>query len=250
MKIAQHKIFFRELFPITFVVLLWLIHLWQVYFDVSFTTFTLYPRSLRGLLGIITSPLVHADFGHLFSNTIPLLVCGLLLYFFYEKLAHRIFFLIYFTAGFGTWLIARPAWHLGASGLVYGLAGFLFLSGVLRRHAPLMVISLLVVFLYGSMVWGVLPIQPDISWEGHLCGGVTGFVFALYYRKQGPQRPVYAWENEDETETTESTIAPETVFPEASEQPVPHEPVDILAPPPPPPIRYIYIEDDDKKDKS
>ncbi|MFN8714912.1 MAG: rhomboid family intramembrane serine protease [Bacteroidota bacterium] len=199
MSAKSSKVFFRELFPFTFVVLIWVVHILQGFFVHGLRDLALLPRHSEGLYGIVFHPLLHADFGHLFNNSIPLLVLGFLLYNAYKGIAGRIFFIIYFLTGILMWFFARPSWHLGASGVVYGLAAFLFFSGIFRRHTKLMVISMLVVFLYGSMVWGVLPLDPTVSWEGHLFGALTGIMLAWVYRREGPQRPVY-WKDEEDTD--------------------------------------------------
>jgi membrane associated rhomboid family serine protease len=231
-------VFFRELFPFTFVVVLWLMHILQGFSHNGLRNLALLPRHTEGLYGIIFHPLLHADFVHLIGNSIPMLVLGLLLFNAYKVIAHRIFFIMYALTGIMVWLFARESWHLGASGLVYGLAAFLFFSGIIRRHIKLMVISMLVVFLYGSMVWGVLPIDPSVSWEGHLFGALSGTMLAWVYRREGPQRQVY-WQNEPEEEDE-----PDTAF----EQ----QPDDIHTPQPPPSpadpvhplvnISYLYRE--------
>lgn len=102
--------------------------------------------------------------------------------------------------GIWVWVGGRSGYHIGASGLVYGLASFLFFSGVIRNDIRLLAISLLVVFLYGSMIWGIFPIFPQVSWESHMLGGISGLVLAIYYRKYGPQKKVYEWELEEEEE--------------------------------------------------
>ncbi len=97
------------------------------------------------------------------------------------------------------WLWGREAWHIGASGLVYGLASFLFFSGIIRKYFRLIALSLLIVFIYGSMVWGLFPgVYKDVSWESHMLGFVSGVILAICYRKEGPQPPVYEWMDEDE----------------------------------------------------
>ena len=106
--------------------------------------------------------------------------------------------IIYILSGICVWLGGRESWHIGASGIVYGLASFLFFSGVFRRDANLLTIGIIVVFLYGSMFWGIFPLKPEISWESHLWGAVSGLALAFYYRHQGPVRPVASWENEPE----------------------------------------------------
>jgi len=190
-------------FPLLFLAIIWGVALVEYLFDLSFAEYGLWPRSLHGALGIITAPLIHADFNHLFANSVPLFVLGASLFYFYRSIALRVFFLIYIFGNIWVWGMAREAYHIGASGLVYGLAAFLFVSGLIRRDPRLMAISLFVAFLYGSFIWGIFPeLFPDrnISWEGHLMGMLAGVIFAIYFRKQGPQRKKYSWEYEEEDE--------------------------------------------------
>ncbi len=184
--------------PALFTALCWLIQLAHP----SDFGLGILPRTAEGFTGVISSPLVHADYDHLWANTLPLLIIGALIFYFYRVLAVRTIILIWLMSGIWTWLIGRESWHVGASGLIYGGASFLFFSGLLRRHGPLMAVSLLVVFLYGGMIWGIFPIHPAQSWEAHLSGAVAGLFLALYYRHEGPQRPVYEWEEEIEEEET------------------------------------------------
>lgn len=204
----RHLILFRELFPFTFVVLLWLIHLCQGFMQVSFSEYALYPRTVSGLLGIITLPLLHLNFEHLIGNTIPLVVLGFLLWSNYKEIAGRVFWLVYFADGILLWCFGRENYHLGASGVVYGLAFFLFFSGFIRKIPRLTMLSFLLIFLYGSMVWGIFPFDPTVSWEGHLYGALTGVMLAIVFRKQGPQ-PVDYWKDEDELDSLESHLTEE-----------------------------------------
>ena len=156
------------------------------------------PRQLEGLAGIITAPLIHADkYDHLLSNTLPLLIVGTGLIYFYREIAFRVIALIYLFTGFWVWIAGRPYSHIGASGLVYGFVCFLFFSGIFRRDRRLLAISMLVTFLYGSLVWGILPVDQSISWESHLFGSIAGILCAIYFRKEGPQAPVHIWEEEE-----------------------------------------------------
>ncbi len=186
--------------PLFFVVLLWIIKLIELVFGLSFSSYGIYPRELSGLKGVLLSPLIHGGFSHLVSNSIPLLVLGTALFYFYRELAPRIFMLGLLITGLWVWAIARQSFHIGASGVVYSLAAFLFVSGIIRRHPRLMALSLLVAFLYGSMIWGIFPIKEHISWESHLMGMVSGVLLAIFYRATGPQRPLYSWELEEEEE--------------------------------------------------
>jgi membrane associated rhomboid family serine protease len=195
--IAKHRILFQELFPFTFVLLIWLIQLAQGFLETNWGIYAVYPRTLSGLLGIFTSPLLHAGWEHLLGNTVPLLVLGFLLFNSYKGISGKVFWFIYLLNGVLLWLFAREAIHLGASGVIYGLASFLFFSGFVRKNPQLGMISLLIVFLYGSMVWGIFPFDPQVSWEAHLYGAITGLMLAIVLRKQGPQ-PVQYWADEEE----------------------------------------------------
>ena len=186
-----------------FVGVLWLIEYLEVYSGFSLTSYGVLPRTVEGLKGVIFSPFVHDDYKHLLSNSIPLIVLGAGLFYFYKDLAWRVIAGIYLLSGFWLWLGGRESYHIGASGLVYGLTAFLFLSGVLRRETRLMALSLLVVFLYGGMVWGLFPLFIGVSFEAHIFGTLAGFLFAFVYRKEGPQRKVYLWEDEEESEEDE-----------------------------------------------
>ncbi|PLX10931.1 MAG: rhomboid family intramembrane serine protease [Marinilabiliales bacterium] len=200
MQEEQKRFFYSLIFPSFFLIIIWIIKITEVLLNINFVFLGIYPLKLKGLIGIITAPLIHSDFQHLIANSIPILILGTGLFYFYNKIAYKVFFLSYFIANIWIWFGARQAYHIGASGLVYSFASFLFVSGVIRKNIKLMAISLLVVFLYGSMVWGLLPLQPHISWESHLMGAIAGMILAIYYRESGPRRKIYSWEFEDEEE--------------------------------------------------
>jgi membrane associated rhomboid family serine protease len=197
--------FYRSFFyPALFLILLWLIKGVDILFNLELNNFGLYPMQAKGLIGIFTSPFLHADLAHLFANSLPLLVLGAFLFYFYVDIAWMILGLLYLITGIWVWVFARGgAAHIGASGIIYGLASFLFLSGIIRRETGLMVITLLVTFLYGGLIWGIFPqLFPNqpISWESHLMGLLAGVILAVYYRKQGPQRKSWDWGDEDEND--------------------------------------------------
>jgi len=197
----RKKLLLSLLIPVLFVVLMWLVKIVEVLFGLDFSGFGIYPLSIQGLPGIIFSPFIHADFSHLFNNSIPLLFLGTALFYFYSDIALKIFSIIYVLTGILVWTAGRNSWHIGASGLVYGLASFLFFSGIIRRYFRLITLSLLVVFLYGSMVWGLFPgIYKNISWESHMLGFFSGIILAIWFRKEGPQEPVPEWMEEDADE--------------------------------------------------
>lgn len=201
---TEKKIFkYSLLIPGLIVGLLWLVKVTENVLNLDLTSFGILPLSIKGLPGIILSPFIHSSYDHLLSNSVPFLILLSALLYFYRRLAYRIFFLIYILSGICVWLGGRESWHIGASGIVYGLASFLFFSGVFRKDANLLTIGIIVVFLYGSMFWGIFPIIPGISWESHLWGAASGLLLAFYYRHQGPARPVSSWENEPDEEEDE-----------------------------------------------
>lgn len=188
-------------FPALLLVLMWLVKAAEIVFDIELNILGVYPLKWEGLVGILCSPFVHADFGHLMANSVSFFILCSCLFYFYRRIAYSSFFLIYFLSGFWLWFVGRASYHIGASGIIYGLASFLFISGLIRRNPPLMAITLVITFLYGSMIWGIFPEffpEKNISWEGHLTGLVAGAVLAVYYRKSGPQPKEYEWDNEDE----------------------------------------------------
>ena len=192
------------LFPAFFVGLFWLVKLTENILGLDLAKYGILPLQLEGLPGIIFSPFIHGSWDHLLSNSIPFMILGFALFYFYRNLAYRILFLIYILSGICVWLGGRESFHIGSSGIVYGLASFLFFSGVLRKDANLLTIGIIVIFLYGSMFWGIFPFKPGISWESHLWGSASGLMLSVYYRHQGPIRPKASWENEpDEDDSTD-----------------------------------------------
>lgn len=174
-------------FPGFFLFLLWFFKFIEFGLETDLSFLGIYPLKLHGLKGIITAPLVHADLKHLFDNSIPVFFLSLALFYFYREVSYQVFFLAYLSTGLFVWLVGREAYHIGASGIIYSLAAFLFVSGILRKNRNLLAISLLVTFLYGSMIWGLLPYDYKISWESHLMGAITGVALAFIYRKYGPE---------------------------------------------------------------
>lgn len=201
-RLFRKKLLLSMLLPGVFIVLLWLILFLQSQLESGLYYLGIYPLEAEGLHGIITSPFIHSDSEHLFNNSVPLFVLGTAVFFFYSELAIRVTVYSWLLTGLFVWIAGREAWHVGASGLVYSLAAFLFFSGFLRKHFRLIALSLLVVFLYGSMVWGMFPfVDIHVSWESHMLGAGAGLILAILYRKEGPQRKLPDWyyeEDEDE----------------------------------------------------
>ncbi|MCF8233181.1 MAG: rhomboid family intramembrane serine protease [Bacteroidales bacterium] len=197
MKEEKRKLKNSLIFPVILLLAIWLVKLLEWALGTRFVFLGVYPLEAYGLIGIITAPLVHGDFSHLIANSASLFFLTLMLFYFYRSLAYKVFILIWIITGLWVWVFARESYHIGASGLVYGLAAFLFFSGVIRKNPRLTALALIVIFLYGSMIWGVFPQflpEQNISWESHLMGLVAGLVLAVYFRKQGPRRKIYSWE--------------------------------------------------------
>jgi len=202
----EKRIFIHSLiFPAAFVFVFWIVKIIEQVGGLSFVRLGVYPLHLKGLPGIIFSPFIHSDFNHLISNSVPFFILLFMLIYFYRRISYRIFIQMYLLAGLCVWLSGREAWHIGASGLVYAMAAFHFVSGIIRNDTRLLTLSVVVVFLYGGMIWGIFPFNPDISWEGHLWGAASGVVLAFYYRRYIIRREKFDWEeDEDEDEQEEN----------------------------------------------
>ena len=203
----KKKVLVRQVVPsLLFVTVMITIKFLEDYFQVRWAKYGVFPRSLEGILGIITSPFIHGDWKHVFNNSIPLLVLGTSLRYFYKDISKEVFLWSWLMSGLWLWAIGRSSFHIGASGIVYALASFLFFSGLIRKHTRLMAVSFVVVFLYGSMVWGIFPIKEHISWEGHLSGGLAGIILAWWFRFKGPPNQKYQYEIDEELEENEVMI--------------------------------------------
>jgi membrane associated rhomboid family serine protease len=181
-----------------FAGLLWLILIVDTVLDLGLARFGLRPRHLDGLIGVLTAPLLHSGAEHLFSNTLPLLISLTTVLYLYPRSALRVIPVIWLGSGILAWIIGRHSLHFGASGFVYGLLAYVFISGILRLDMRSVAVSIMVWFLYGSMIWGVLPIRPNMSWELHLCGAILGVAMAIVFRRWDVT-PVkrYSWEDDD-----------------------------------------------------
>ncbi len=188
--------------PLFIVMIMWLTKLTEVCYDIDLGRWGLVPHTARGLIGIFTMPFLHGGWEHLLANTVPILVLGTALFYFYPSLSFRVLLITYLASGLFTWCIGAPgSTHIGASALVYGLNLFLIVSGFIRGNRSLTVISLIMVFLYGSFLWGMIPslaIPQNISWEGHLAGAIIGVFLAIIYRKEGPQKDEHHWDDDDD----------------------------------------------------
>jgi len=187
MRINQTVPIFKNVLfiPILFVITIWFVYWLEIKFSLNFTKYGILPRNFTGLRGVLLSPFIHSDTSHLFNNSIPLAVLLTSLVYFYKDVYYKVLLYGWILSGILTWVISREAFHIGASGIVYLLFSFVFFSGIIKKHYQLVAVSLVVIFLYGSMIWYVLPIKDGVSWEGHLSGFLTGLFFAFLLRKKG-----------------------------------------------------------------
>ncbi|RLJ61959.1 membrane associated rhomboid family serine protease [Lacinutrix venerupis] len=188
------------LYPILFVLLIWLVFAVEIRFGLRFNKYGVYPQTLKGLRGIIFSPFIHSGIKHLYSNTISLFVLSSALFYFYRPIAFKVVVFGILFSGLLTWIIGRPSYHIGASGLIYVLFSFNFFKGIFAKNYRLIALSLVVVFIYGSMFMYAFPIDEKISWEGHSAGLLVGFIFALIFRKEIAKPKRYVWEQPDYNE--------------------------------------------------
>jgi len=190
-------------YPLLVLVVMWLVF-WadHLFPQISFYKFGVMPGVIDSWKGVLFMPLLHAyeEINHILNNSIPTVVLLGAIIYYYRQIAVRIFVLSWILTGLGVWLVAtnNNSYHIGMSGIIYAMAGFLFTSGIIRKYKPLQAISLFVAFLYGGMIWGIFPMKAHVSWEGHLSGLIVGVILAVLYRKRGPQSPKYSYEIEQE----------------------------------------------------
>lgn len=197
-------------YTLSFIALLWFVKTVEWALSVDFGVFGIHPRTLKGAFGILAGPLIHGDFMHLLSNSFPLILLGIGVLYFYNKIAISVFLWIYFVTGISVWIFARDAYHIGASGVVYGLVAFIFFSGLFRRDVRSIAIAFTVILLYGGMFYGIIPTDPSISWESHLLGSFTGIFCAFYYKNVPIATDTLAFQEEEEEDTpVEATLDPD-----------------------------------------
>jgi len=196
----KNRVYNALLITMSFLLICWALFLLDAELGYNIKSWGLKPRKSEGLIGILSVHFLHKDYEHIINNSWAFLVLNLYLFFFYRGVAYKVFPIILIVSAILLWIWGRPGNHIGASVVVYGLSSFLFFSGLFRKSLPLMAVSALVLFSYGSMLWGVFPIRPEMSWEGHLSGALVGLLCAYYYREDGPQRKVYQWELDEERE--------------------------------------------------
>ena len=211
-RLQKKRIWLATIPALVMCALIWLIFLidFSQVLRFNFSLLGIYPRQWIGLSGVVFSPFVHGSFSHLISNTVPLLILITLLFYFYNQIAFKSLTLLWLLSGFFTWLIGRNSYHVGASGLIFALVFFLFFSGLFRKYIPLVAVSMVVAFVYGSTVWSIFPITEyidvNLSWEAHLSGAAAGLIVAFVFRSRGPQKPEVLWEEDGEDDNDETVI--------------------------------------------
>ena len=200
--IHKKRIIYSAIIPLVTIIILWIIKLIEFGFDFSLYNYGISPRNYKNIQGIVFSFFIHSDFKHLIANSTTLFILLWMLYFFYKDLANYIFLFSILLSGFFTFIIVRESYHIGASGVIYSLSFFLIFSSFVRKNKKLTAASLLVIFLYGSMIWNMIPlteiIDPKISWEGHLSGALSGIILAILYKNKGPENDKIVLDDTDE----------------------------------------------------
>lgn len=186
--------------PLFLILVLWTVYWVEVRFHIYLTNYGILPRTFTGLRGIVFSPFLHGSLDHIYNNSIPLFLLVAAMRFFYRRQALQVIVFGILLSGFITWLIGRGGtYHIGASSLIYVLVSFIFFKGIQTGYYRLVALSLLIIMLYGSMIWYVFPdVQEGISWEGHLGGFISGLLFSrVYNTPEYKKQPFYAWEKPD-----------------------------------------------------
>ena len=207
MTLERKKLFGAITIPVILLFVMWVVMLVEVIFGISLTRMGTHPLHADGIQGIVLMPFIHGDFNHLIANSSSFIILAVALFYFYRDLSLRVLIGIWLLSGIWVWFGGRDSWHIGASGVIYGLSSFLFVSGMIRKNTQLAALAMVVAFLYGSMIWGIFPDffpKENISWEGHLGGFVAGIILAFYYRKSGPQPKKYSWELEEEDDVDDT----------------------------------------------
>ncbi|MBT8305729.1 MAG: rhomboid family intramembrane serine protease [Maribacter sp.] len=192
--------------PLLGVIIIWAVFWIELQFHTNFNEYGIYPRSLKGLRGIFLSPFVHGSVEHLYNNTLPLAILTASLFYFYRNISLKVLLYGVLLSGILTWLIGRPSYHIGASGIIYVLASFIFFKGIFSKYYRLVALSLIVVFIYGSLLWYIFPIKDEISWEGHLGGFITGFLLAVIIKTKIPTPRKFDWEHDDYNEEADEFL--------------------------------------------
>lgn len=182
MKDKNSDFFQQLLFPISIVFLMWLVKIFEVVKGNKLTRLGIFPRDWDGAIGIVTAPFIHSDWQHLMSNSLPMLMLMSIVMVFYRRVAIPSIIIITILTGFTVWLFARESYHVGASGVVYGLVAFLAWTGVFRRNLKSIILALVILVMYGGYFHGIVPTKDGVSWESHLFGGMVGIFTAFLFK--------------------------------------------------------------------
>jgi len=192
--------------PLVGIILIWTVFWIELRFHVNLNEYGVYPRTLKGFRGVVLSPFIHGSVEHLYNNTLPLAILTASLVYFYKKISLKVLLYGVLVSGIITWFIGRSSYHIGASGIIYVLASFIFFKGIFTKYYRLVALSLIVVFIYGSMLWYIFPIKDEISWEGHLGGFITGLLLAIIIKTETPSTKKFDWEHEDYNEDADDFL--------------------------------------------
>ncbi len=193
--------------PILFVFAIWFVKGFELIYNTPLHEYGIKSLDIYRIPGIFSFPFLHADFNHLINNTYPIIVLGGIISSIYKEISNQVFFFSYLLSGTILWFIGNPEENvIGASGIVYALASFVLISGFIKKQPRLTILSFLIIFMYGSLFWGMLPMPNKISWEGHLSGFITGILIAIYFKNKGPQEKKYNYELEEELEKERKDI--------------------------------------------
>ncbi len=206
----QNGLYFSNdviVYPLLIVLFIWIIYWFETMFSFNFNYLGIYPREIIGLRGVILAPFIHGSLEHLFNNSVPLFALTVALFYFYRNVRWRVLLLGLLLTGLCTWIIGRPSNHIGASGVVYMLTAFLFFRGIFSKNFQLTALSLVVVFLYGGLLWYLFPVDPQISWEGHLSGFFVGLFFAFIFKENTVEQLKYKWQEKDFNEAEDPFIS-------------------------------------------
>ena len=200
--VVQRNLRKSAVITLLFIGLLWWIGLVDSVFHLDLFHLGVFPREISGLKGILFAPLIHGSWLHLLANTLPLFVLGTAMLYGYPNASKIALPVIYLLSGLGVWIFARSSFHIGASGLAHGMMFFVFIIGVLRWDRLSIVLSMIVFFLYGGMIWSIFPQRVEVSFESHFFGAVSGAVMAFLLRKRDLPLPEkkYEWEGEEDDE--------------------------------------------------
>ncbi|MGB0850745.1 MAG: rhomboid family intramembrane serine protease [Bacteroidia bacterium] len=211
--------------PLVITIAIWIVFFLNMTTVVNLNSFGMHPWDVRGVLGIFTMPFLHANFDHLFSNSVPLVLLMGFIFIYFKKDSSKILALNMLSTGFILLFLGQEGTtHIGASGLVYAFIFFLITHAFLSKNKEMLAAAFILIFLYGSLIYGLFPeygrlIGKNISWEGHLAGAISGVIWGYLFRNTGPQQKTF-FHDEDELDDDDE-IGYWSIPPEENEPPQP-----------------------------